>query len=237
MVTQTFQFSYSSMSARLQSYLEDGDVDFLSQIPNIIQLGELRVHRDLDLEMRDEEFVVQFDSAGSATKPDRMATVRDVLYEGALLEERAISVLRVLQSQTSSGIPRYYAETSETKISVAPVPAAGIGSPFPSEVKQPNDFLYPAESAAILTVRGVVVPETLSLETQTTWVSTHFGDLLFAACLVECERFNKNTEMEQTRDVEYINILRPSVKQIKPQHRKDYARGLSTSLMATQESA
>ncbi len=235
MATQTFQFSFGSMSARLQSYLEDGDADFLSQIPNIIQLGELRVHRDLKLEMRDEESDIQFDSSGNATKPDRMVTVRDVFYQGALLEDRAISVIRSLQSQMSNGIPRFYAETSETKISVAPVPAVGIGSPFPSEVKQPNDFLYPAESAAILTVRGVMTPLTLSESLSTTWVSTNFGDLLLAAALVECERFNKNTEMEKIRDAEYLNILRPAMQQVTPQQRRDYSRGLSSSLMVSPE--
>jgi hypothetical protein len=173
--------TYAELSQNLQDWMEDDDSEFVGSIDEIINLGEMRLWRDLDLSIfTSEDTTPTVASTPTLTKPvtdTELVTWQSLYFDfdpGAGLERywlelRSVDFVRDYQTPGATGIPKYYAELSETDWVLAPIP----------------DAIYTVNT------RGTTRPARLSAGNTTTWLSLHQDDLLFKACLAEAESFLK----------------------------------------------
>lgn len=186
--------TYAELSQNLQDWLEDDDAEFVGSIDEVINLGEMRLWRDLDLSIFTAE-----DSANTAvgnpvvTKPTtdtELVAWTSIYYpdgsgKNVFLDLRSTDFIRDHQVAGSNAPPRYYAEQSEADIILSPIP----------------DQIY------VLGFRGVTRPTRLSALNTTTWLSLHQDDLLFKACLAEAEAFLKSDDRQPMWTDAYMNAL------------------------------
>lgn len=171
--------TYAELSQQLQEWLEDDDAEFVGSIETVIQLGQMRLWRDLDLSIFSSE-----ETANTAvgnpvvTKPitDTELVAWSAIYypiaggKNVYLELRSTDFVRDHQVAGTNAPPRYYAEQSQDQIILSPLP----------------DQIY------VMNFRGTTRLEPLDPITNTTnWLSLHQSDLLFKACLAEAESFLK----------------------------------------------
>lgn len=169
--------TYDELSAKLQEWVEDDDAEFVGSIDDVINLGEMRVWRDLDLSIfTSENTAVTADTVATVTKPVadlELVVTQSIFYDNAglrtWLELRSTDFVRDHQVIGATSPPKYYSEQTETEWLLSPIP----------------DAIY------TLTARGVTRPTRLATGNQTTWLSLHQDDILFKACLAEAEGFLK----------------------------------------------
>jgi hypothetical protein len=139
------------------------DEEFVGSIDEVINLGEMRLWRDLDLSIFTSE-----DTAATAVGTE---TVTKPVTDTELVtwQLRSTDFVRDHQVIGATAAPKYYAETNETDWLLSPIP----------------DAIY------TLNARGVTRPTRLSAGNTTTWLSLHQDDMLFKACLAEAEGFLK----------------------------------------------
>lgn len=185
--------TYSELTANLQGFLEDDDVEFSGSIDEVINLGEMRLWRDLDLSLftsRDTADTVA--SQPTVTKPTtdpELVTFQTLYYDDVggrvFLELRSHDWVLDHQTVGATEAPRYYAERDETTWLLSPIP----------------DGIY------TLNCRGITRPTRLSAGNTTTWLSLHQDDLLLLACLAEAERFLKGDDRVEVWKQEYVDRL------------------------------
>jgi len=169
--------TYAELTANLQAWLEDDDEEFVGSIDEIINLGEMRLWRDLDLSIfTSEDTAATAVGTETVTKPvtdTELLKWQSIYYDNAgertFLELRSTDFVRDHQVIGATAAPKYYAETNETDWLLSPIP----------------DAIY------TLNARGVTRPTRLSAGNTTTWLSLHQDDMLFKACLAEAEGFLK----------------------------------------------
>ena len=185
--------THTLLTAKLQQWLEDDDTEFSASIDDIINLGELRLWRDLDLAIftstDSTTTAVSTDTLTKPTSDAELVTWQSLYYDNGdkrvRLELRSYEYVRDYQTPTSLGPPRYYAELSDTQWLLAPTP----------------DAIYVVES------RGLTRPTKLSSGNQTTWLSKHQDDLLFKACLAEAEGMLKGDDRRSMWQEDYVTAL------------------------------
>ena len=185
--------TYAELSANLQAWLEDDDAEFVGSIDEVINLGEMRLWRDLDLSIfTSEDTAATAASQATVTKPvtdTELVTWQSIYYDNAgertFLELRSSDFVRDHQVIGATAPPKYYAETSETDWLLSPIP----------------DAIY------TLNARGVTRPTRLSAGNTTTWLSLHQDDMLFKACLAEAESFLKADDRAPMWMEQYVNAL------------------------------
>jgi hypothetical protein len=172
--------TYAELSQNLQDWLEDDDAEFVGSIDEVINLGEMRLWRDLDLSIfTSEDSAATAASTETLTKPTtdtELVTWQSLWYDSAgertFLELRSVDYVRDYQTPGATAAPRYYAELNETDWLLAPIP----------------DAIYTVNT------RGTTRPTRLSASNTTTWLSLHQDDILFKACLAEAEGFLKSDD-------------------------------------------
>lgn len=185
--------TYAELLANLQNWVEDDDAEFVASLPEIINLGEMRLWRDLDLSLfTSEDTTVTVASTETVAKPvtdAELVSFQSLWYDNAgertFLELRSSDWIRDYQNPAVEGPPRFYAEQSENNWIVAPIP----------------DAIYN------LNTRGVTRPERLGVANATTWLSLHQDDLLFKACLAESEGFLKSDDRIDLWKAQYTEAL------------------------------
>lgn len=185
--------TYAELSANLQAWLEDDDAEFTGSIDEIINLGEMRLWRDLDLSIfTSEDTAVTVASQATATKPTtdvELVVFQSIYYDNAgervFLELRSTDFVRDHQVIGATAPPKYYAEQTETDWLLSPIP----------------DAIY------TLNARGVTRPTRLSAGNTTTWLSLHQDDMLFKACLAEAEGFLKSDDRVPMWMQQYVEAL------------------------------
>lgn len=174
--------TYAELSQQIQDWLEDDDAEFTGSIEEVIQLGQMRLWRDLDLSIFTSEDTTPT-VASQATVP-KPTTDPDLVSFQSLwfdfdpgsgtqrywLELRSSDFIRDHQTPGGTGIPKYYCELDQDNWGLSPIP----------------DAIYTVNT------RGTTRLEILDPITNTTnWLSTHQSDLLFKACLAEAEALLK----------------------------------------------
>ena len=189
--------TYTELSDNLQAWLEDDDAEFVGSIDEVINLGEMRLWRDLDLSIFTSE-----DTADTAigtetvTKPTtdtELLATQSIYYDydfgnGTVrtwLELRSTDYVRDHQVIGATAPPIYYAETNELDWLLSPIP----------------DVIY------TLNARGVTRPTRLSVGNPTTWLSLHQDDMLFKVCLAEAEGFLKADDRAPMWAEQYATAL------------------------------
>ena len=197
-----FTTTYYKLYAELQDWLEDDDLEFEGEIPNVIALGELRLLRDLDLTIFDiVDTSISF-AVGTRlyTKPTialgfiapRAIWYEDVNNETVWLERRTPDWLQdYWPTAASNGTPQYYAEYSETQWAFAPTP----------------------DAIRTLNLRLISRPAGLSDATLTTWLSDNIADALFKACLAEAEKFVMAEERAAVWEQDYIRYIPTAMRE------------------------
>lgn len=203
--------TYTSLKAMIQTWAEDNDTEFTTALDNIIGLGELRVLRDLDLEIFDNVATGNFTtSSQDITKPSDFISLRSFSYvDGAgksfFLTRKTYDFLKMYwRTEATTGTPLFYAEYSETTLKVAPTPS--------------NGYTYE--------IRYIARPTGLSSSTATTWLSDNVADLLFKACMIESEKYLKEDPSEGGRvakfEAEYRAELPKAKRELLRVQRSDY---------------
>lgn len=198
----SLQWTATELTAKLQQFLEDDDLEFAGSIPDIINLGEIRVLRDLDLAMfsREQGYSTVVQTA-TITKPNEYLTdyqpgLRAItIREGGrnhMLELRSLEWINDYSVEDVGfyARPKYYAELDESTWVVAPVP----------------DSSYSGN------IYWTSRPTPLAITTnESNWLSDNVGDLLFKACLAESEQFLKSDDRIAIWKTDYAELL-PRVK-------------------------
>lgn len=205
------QYTFTSLVAAMQGYAEDDDVDFVANIPDMIGKAELRVLRDLDLELFEQWLEITV-SGGSrtATKPADTVEVNDLWIRNPTTlkwqecPRRSFEYcLQYAPTEADQAVPQYYSEFDESDIYVVPTP----------------DQSYSGGNAR---VRVTIRPTGLSGSNENTWLGDNMADFLFAACMIEVYDFLKHATKFQEAATKY-NSLVPSLHQeIEAITRKQY---------------
>lgn len=189
--------THTELVAKLQAWEEDDDLEFQASIDDIINLGEMRVWRDLDLSIFTSEGTTPtVASTETLTKPvtDTELVTWQSLYfdfdfgsglERTWLELRSTEFVRDYQVPGTTAPPKYYSEQTETDWLLAPIP----------------------DDAYTVITRGVTRPTRLSVGNPTTWLSLHQDDLLFKACMAESEAFLKSDDRIDLWKTQYTEAL------------------------------
>lgn len=185
--------TYTELSDNLQAWLEDDDEEFTLAIDDIINLGEMRLWRDLDLALfKSDDTTPTVMSTETLLKPtgdSELVTWQSLYYdtggERIWLELRSIDFVRDHQVIGATAPPKYYAEQTELDWLLSPIP----------------DAVYTVNT------RGITRPTRLSVGNPTTWLSDHQDDMLFKACLAEAESFLKSDDRTEKWKKEYADAL------------------------------
>lgn len=168
-------FTYNTLIAALNEWTEDDSAELTTSMPTIVSAGETRVLKDLRLSFLDTTSAISFVSGtATVTKPASVVATLALWYTASgadyFIQPRSYEFVKdFTPATTTTGLPLYYAENSETTYLMAPTPNfTGSGN-----------------------ARCIVRPTGLSSGNQTTWIGTNAGEALFYSCLIAIEQFLK----------------------------------------------
>jgi hypothetical protein len=208
-------YTYATLKAALQSFVEDNGTEFAAAIDLIIPLAEDRILKDLDLELFDTVTALAFTASNRLlTKPTGAIATRSLHYTNAsnnqvLLEPRSWEFVNDYwpNAATTTATPQFYAEYSPTQYVIAGTPSG----------------------TNVVTARCVVRPAGLTSINTTTWLSQYMGDLMFYACLVVSEQFLKADNRIGVWQGDYAQRLASAKVELKQEDRVDYTPMTVTS--------
>jgi hypothetical protein len=195
------QWTYATLEQALQDWPENDNETYIENLPNMIGLAELRLVRDLDLELfdRDDESITFAISSRIVPKPANAVAVRSVGYiDNTLgyvpLKLRTIEYCKQYAPLVATeATPIYYAEYNEDEIYVVPTPDVDLTVVFRSNMR-PTVVLDPDDPTA------------------TSWLSTRVPDALFAACLMEAEHYMQADDRYGDYKTKYYEELLPAAR-------------------------
>lgn len=185
--------TWTELTDNLQAWLEDDDDEFTASIDEVVNLGEMRLWRDLDLgifsSIDTTPTVMGTDTLVKPTNDAELVNWQSLYYDDAgerfWLELRSYGFVRDHQTIAATAKPIYYAELDETDWLLSPIP----------------DAVYTVNT------RGITRPTRLSVGNPTTWLSDHQDDMLFKACLAEAEGFLKSDDRKPMWEENYAAAL------------------------------
>jgi hypothetical protein len=190
-------WTYNSLVAALQAWPSNSDTGYVADLDRIIGLGELRLVRDLNLEIFDREDTSITMTVGvrQVNKPANSVQIRSVgiIVNGEYfpLSQRSRDYCRLFApSNATQGVPEYYAELSSTQIYVVLTPDSAYPVHY-RYVARPLDSLNSGQPTA------------------TSWLSSNVPDALFAACLMEAEHYLKADDRYEDMKKKYYEELLP----------------------------
>lgn len=188
-------FTYDQLFEALQTWPEDDASEYLSDLPRIISLGEIRLVVDLNLEIFDQTIdnITVTGNSRMVDKPDDTITTR---FIRVVVGGRSYPVLLRTQDWCEAYAPDpaalarpiYYWEASETQWGFVPTPNQNMTA----------------------RAKIVVRPEGLSDSNQNTWLGDNAGDMLFCCCLMEVEQWIKADDRYEDMKKKYYEELLPS---------------------------
>lgn len=198
----SISYTYDGLKTALQAWLEDSFEDFTDQLDDIIAKAETRCQRDLALEPFDATDTAKSTAASTATLAlaDNAVMLRELWVNDAFVEPRSESYVYHYQTISSEGQPLFWCQSADDTILLAPVP----------------DAIYSTRQRVLARLTG------LSDSTTSTVLSTDFGDLLFGACKMLSEVFDKAPEDAAAAEAEYQALLASARPEVAMLMRKDY---------------
>jgi hypothetical protein len=193
-------WTYNSLRAALQSWPVNASTQYVADLDSIIGLGELRLVRDLNLEIFDRISVAASTVIGTRTiaKPTDAVILRTVALTvaGAYtpIERRSHDYCKLYAPDpTVQGIPLYWCDLNSTQILLVPTPSAVYAT----------DIRYVARPADSLASGS---------PTASSWLATNVPDCLFAACLMEADHYIKADDRYADMKTKYYEELLPSAR-------------------------
>lgn len=209
--------NYTGLVAGLQSWTEDDDAEFTGAIDDVINLGELRLLRDLDLAIfrRVDSTATMTASQSTVTKPtiaapNILVATKDIWLSGGSLAagavrfcvNRDIGYCRWYASDAVDALPVYYAELDESNWFFAVAP----------------------DSTYTVNVSYLSRPEALSSTNEDNWLSGNAYDILFKSCLAEAEKFLVSDERAPVWEQDYISHIDATKKELYGLYGNQYDR-------------
>lgn len=190
------QYTYATLRGHLTTWIEgngdDADTNFVSALDEIIQRGEARLYRDLDIATLDTLATTATEaSTAEVDKPEDLISEEVVILSGSpnsQLQKRSRAFIAAMNLTGATGAPRYYAELSAEQWTLAPIP---VGT-------------------STLTVHGMYLLPSITDEQDddaVTWVSTRIGDVLAHACEIEAASMLKFWTLKEAKEKDYLGKL------------------------------
>lgn len=189
----SYKTTATQLTADLQAWLEDDGSEFAASIPQIINLGELRLLKDLDLTIFDASTTAATAVGNDVlSKPagytsDFQLGVRfmyiSVSGETKWLELRSIDFVRDYLNGVD-GLPRFFAEDGLSQWRLAPSPDA---------IYTVNINFRSRPSPLVVTTN------------ESNWLSDNAADILLYACLAESEKFVKSDDRIPIWENDYVS--------------------------------
>jgi hypothetical protein len=207
-------WTHTTLVTALKDQLSNQSTDFDEHVDEMIGLGEIKIVKDLDLEIFDSvedlAFVI---NVATVAKPTDAIAIRSPYHVTAggvrsLLLSRSREYLDdYWPNPTLTGTPKYWCEHGESTIRVAPTPAA------------------------TLTGKAVCIkrPTGMTAANPTTWFGTNAPDTLFYATLLMASRFEMADERMALWSAAYEDSLDRTKVDLRSILRKDYATVTGTS--------
>ena len=210
-------YTFDQLVAAIKTYAEDLDPDYVAQVGDFIARSELRILRDLDLELF-ETFSNLTISSGNRTvpKPTNTVIINDVFIRSPS-EQRWFELPRrsfeycitYAPSEATTGVPRFYSVLDTTNIYVVPTP----------------DQAYASGNAK---ARATIRPAGLSSGNQNSWLGDNLADLLFHGAMIESHNFLKHpAKVKEAADM--YNSLIQQIAMEQAQGKRPKYKGLNAS--------
>ena len=204
-------WTLASLKISVIDYIGDDTAEFATWVEDVgIGLAELRLLKDLDLEIFDDTETSIAMTAGNQliSKPAGTITLREIGYTpvggGAYtrLDEKSPSYLRAYwPTAATQAAPKFVAEENTTQWRVVPTPNAA----------------YP------LIIRRMKRPDGLKAVPAGTYLGTNFPDALLYAVLCEAEYYLMEEERgKSVWEDKYMMVLPPHVRERRRSKRRDY---------------
>lgn len=181
--------NYSTLVQALKDETENDGIEFAAFLPTAIDLSEERIFRELELpDLETNSTGNLIPSTKTFNKP------ADYYFTDFLSVTLATGRKVVLKKKTQSFLedywpveadvdtPKYYADYSDTQFMVAPT----------------------SDTALAYTLKYSAKPIKLSTTNATNYYTTKTVDVLFASCMVEVLKFQKQWEILKTWESVYI---------------------------------
>lgn len=219
------QWTYQTLNQALQDWPLSASTNYLSNLQNIISLGELRLWGDLNIEGYDkvDEVNIQTTIGNRTTlKPTDVKQVRNVGYftnpgdKYVPIEKRTQDYCKMwAPDATVQDKPMFYAELTVASILIVPTPDKAYQVAYHYIAGAPTETLL------------VTAPNS------TTWLSRIAPDALLAACLAESEHFIQADDRYTDYINKYNNELLPRLRaELRGQIRADYSPIKSAAMPA-----
>ena len=181
-------WTYAALTSAIVNTAElNGDTDFQTELPNIIDRAEWRLTRDLDSYGLVSNFTTSI-SSGNPWLPlpansliIKSLNIRSDSYRTNLILKTNEWLLEYWSDRTSTGTPKYYARYDNANAIMAPAPA----------------------SVFVAEIQIVVRPSAISAGETTNYFTQFCPNALFAGCMVETAFFMKNGQMAQLWEGRY----------------------------------
>ena len=136
-----YQMTYDNLVADVITYMERDDAGFIAQIPSLIGLAESAIAAELKTLL--QLTVVETTLAQNQVilqKPARWRKTVSMKVNGAPIVMRSQDYIAQYQSESTAGVPKFYAEYDYNNWAIAPAPvaAASVEIIYYSEI-QPLD--------------------------------------------------------------------------------------------------
>jgi hypothetical protein len=200
-------YTQASIKASLQTFNVNSDPDFVTNLPEIIRKGEMRLARYLDLDNLDtmDTSVSTANGVATVTKPTTLTFERlvEVTVAGktTYLKKRSRAWVDFYANTAANGTPIYYAERNETTWALAPIPAGVYGL----TIHGAFDFV------SIMDGSG----------TATTWFSTQVPELFYLACSIEACEYLKAWAKKAQNEADFNRLAAEFVATAKQLQRAD----------------
>jgi len=212
----SIQYTYNSLVAAMQAFSEDTDMDFLANIDDMIGKGETRILRDIDLEVFEQWLEVTV-SGGSrvVSKPSDVIHINELFVRTPSVLDwidcprRGFEYcIQYAPNENLTGVPKFFSEFDETDFYVVPTP----------------DQSYSGGNARI---RATIRPTGLGMSNQSTWLGDNYGDILFAAVMIEVYDFLKHQGAMEKAATKYQSLVPGLQVEMEDNQRRQY-KGLNT---------
>lgn len=195
-------WTYNTLFQALQDWPVHSSDIYLTNLPNIIALGERRLWGDLNIEeydKTDKTTIQMVQGTRTVLKPTDVIQVRTAAYisstgQFVYLQKRSSEYCQMYSPDpTVQGPPQFFHELSYNTLEVVPTP------------DQPYQMYYRYIGAPLETL-------TPTPGNQTTWLSRAGPDALLAACLAEAEHFIKADDRYTDFITKYQQELLPRLR-------------------------
>lgn len=188
-------YSLASLKTAIKNHAEDQGTTFAANLDNLIQMAESELLKALPLDIfkNTVDDIVFTQGISTVTKPTGYVACDSFTYTVSgtrytILPRTYDYVVDYAPVSTDEGLPKYYAELDETDLLIGPSP-----------------------NAAVAAVSGVMRftknPGSLVTVTAGTWFSQNAGELLFAACMKNADRFGVADERIPVWKAEFDRLL------------------------------